>query len=65
MKKLRLPEPGERWRSPNGTEFLIGEILGNCCMLEGIGHFNRRMIAFTCTPIEGVSESVADEAGAP
>lgn len=69
MTPVRLPEPGERWRSPNGTECMIGPLLGNCCKLETEGWsvwMNRRMVALSWVRVEGaLSECVADEAGAP
>lgn len=62
MTTLQLPQPGERWRSPNGHEVEVGRVLGNCVMLPDIGWVNRKMLALSWTRVESsLPESVSDE----
>lgn len=65
MPPLRLPEPGETWLSPNGRECSIGPLLGNCCLLDGVGYFNRKMIALTWTPIDRADPDALTDEEAP
>lgn len=62
---LRLPEPRETWRSPNGHECLIGDTLGNCVWLEDIGYFNRKMIALTWSPLDPADPDALTDEEAP